>query len=94
MKPDPSTNPHLAPERLAREPLVLERGLSVTQLRRKLDSIREYRDTQIKQGQPHHALTVRQLEVMLAKSGYSYKLAQGVGRELPKSVFLEKISVN
>lgn len=83
---------HLSPERLAAEPLVFEKGLSLSGLRLRFfggvrigsitsSGIRGYNATMPKE----HHMTRRRLEIILARSGYDYKLAHFLPEETPEA---------
>lgn len=104
VKPDhPDGKPWLSPERLKYQPMVLETGMPKSELMMVLRGGRKfahiesggisgYNRYMLEIGMPWRCVTVQALETMLARSGYDYRLASGVGCEPPDSEFLKSIA--
>ena len=59
-------------------PLIIPTGLDDTELRSRLQSMKDYRDYQIAENRPQHVLKRETLEAQLARSGYRPSLASRV----------------
>jgi hypothetical protein len=97
--------PWLLPESVAKTPMIFPRDMTKTDLMKflkggwELGGIRSggivgYNASMLSIGMPWRCTTTHALEVMLARSGYDPRLAQGVGYEPEESEFMKKVREN